>query len=278
MPGKVSINGIAVVLTAVLLGVSGCSLTAAATWPPRHWSPVDYGSFSPDVTTSYDGRYYAVQTLARPGDAAVDGIQVTIYESGTDAVVDSFLTQRAYDFWGVCWAPDSYDLWVQSGDVGTYCMRCADGTWVRDTEYRCDISYQDGVRHREVTHARRMPDGMIDRYRMRNGSFVYRDAFSYDGRYYADMSGMPDDTTQDWLDGVEICDASTDESLFFYPLDEDADYRGVCWARDGDDLWVRMGDDPFCLRRTGDGWQRDDSASLPDDIVLAYRWDGTIGR
>ena len=40
-----------------------------------------YGSFSPDLTTSYDGRFYAVQQKVRPEGMSVDYIHVTVYDA-----------------------------------------------------------------------------------------------------------------------------------------------------------------------------------------------------
>ncbi len=138
----------------VLLILTGCSmsdfLNKNATWPPKNWSQSDFGSFSPDVTTSFDNKYYAVQTMEKKEGGKEAYIRVTIYDSVTDAVVDSFLTERAFDFWGVCWEPENYDLWIQSNDVGTYCMCFADGYWVKNEDgsyvsfyYKDEVSYGD---------------------------------------------------------------------------------------------------------------------------------------
>jgi len=94
-----------------------------------------YGSFSPDLTTSYDGRFYAVQQKVRPEGMSVDYIHVTVYDAEAEEVADSFLTERAWDFWGICWEQDSYDIWVQSGDIGTYCMKYEEGRWVRSEDH-----------------------------------------------------------------------------------------------------------------------------------------------
>lgn len=110
-----------------ILGGREFSLGAPRTWPPKHADLAEYGSFSPYRTYSWDKKLYADQTL--DGTKAADLIRVTVYDAETDAIVGSFPAQRAWDFWGICWAPDSYDIWIQSGDVGVYCMRYVDGTW-----------------------------------------------------------------------------------------------------------------------------------------------------
>ena len=259
---------LACVLLLTLL-LSGCMFIPLAlgprspeTWPPAHWDPRDYGSFSPDRTTSYDGAYYALQTLEKLDVANnFSCIRVTVYDAETDAVVDSFLTERAWDFWGICWEPASYNIWIQSADVGTYCMRYDDGAWVRDDDY----SYQ-------------MPEEMIDRYRMRNGSFAFIYAVSSDGAYAAIKNSEFDSSSDQWIASVSICSTDDGRPLFTYLLEQGAAYKGLCWDHDGN-VWIRLGDDELiCLRRSDDGWVRDDTCVRPDYIALEYDWDGTIKR
>ena len=149
-----------------LFFLSGCSiLEFSPVWPPRGWKQSEYGSFSPDVTNSFDGKYYAVQTLDKPEGSSVNFILVTIYDAGTDAIVDSFLTERAFDFWGVCWESDNYNLWIQSADIGTYCMIFEDGHWSRDVDASSSVYFKEGFKYQEATHPRHMPDEIIDRFR-----------------------------------------------------------------------------------------------------------------
>ncbi len=83
----------------------------------------DYGSFSPDKTESYDGKYYAFQTV-------VDRmIEVTVYETDTGREVYSFRPARSVDFWGICWERDSYNIWTQSADIGIYCYEFENEVW-----------------------------------------------------------------------------------------------------------------------------------------------------
>ena len=264
----------------LMIALPGCStlMEYGAVWPPEGWSPSEYGSFSPDVTSSYDGRYSAVQTLEKPEGKAVNYIRVTIFDAETDAVADTFLTERAMDFWGVCWEPDSYNLWIQSGDVGTYCMCCEEGHWFRETVWPPDAQDQNGVKYKEVTHLSCMPDGMIDRFRMRNGSFEYDNARSASGRYYAQKDTRWNPESESFEPGIGIYNMSDNQSVFFYPLSEEDDTacRGVCWERGQDHLWVRLDDEVFCLRYEDGTWRVDNSAKRPDYIALAYNFDGTI--
>jgi len=212
------------------------------TWPPENWKQEDFGSFSPEVTYSYDNKYRAVQTVDE-----YENINVSIYEN--DALVDSFSAARAWDFWGVCWENDSYNIWIQSADVGTYCMLFADGKWAR--------SEDSGLQ---------MPDGMIDRFRMRQGSFVYVNTLSPDGRYLAERPIAEE--------CIVIRDAATDAILFSYPLDDYENYKGFCWDSDSN-LWLRTGNETSALRHSGGTWEYDAALPRPADIVLSYKWDGT---
>lgn len=239
------------ILTALL---SGCSILPfrKPAWPPKGWQQEDYGSFSPDITYSHDGKYYAVQTLGDPelDEGGARFINVSIYESATDNLVDSFPAQRAFDFWGICWEADSYNIWIQSGDIGTYCMRYAAGEWVKEDDYRLQ-----------------MPEGMIDRFRMRQGSFQYHSAYSMDDRYVADRDPFED--------CVIVYNAATGEPVFRYPIDQLKNFRGVCWDRQNN-LWLRTGNDAFALRRDGASWVYDETLRRPDEVVLAYNWDGSV--
>lgn len=83
------------------------------------------GSFTFDRTSSYDDRYYAVSSKKEGGDS----ITVSIYESKNDTPVFSFETVRASDFWGICWESSSYNIWIQSRDIGVVCYSFEDNQW-----------------------------------------------------------------------------------------------------------------------------------------------------
>lgn len=89
-----------------------------------------WGSFTPYKTYSYDNRFYAVQTVEKGVMASV--IVVSIYEAETDEFVGDFCPARSWDFWGICWESDSYNIWTQSADIGIYCYVYQDGQWIRD--------------------------------------------------------------------------------------------------------------------------------------------------
>ncbi len=106
-------------LTIVSLAVYGCvNDTQKNSW----------GSFTNKKTESYDGKYYAAQTTSE------QVVKVTVYEKETDKEVYSFTPARSMDFWGICWESDSYNIWIQSGDIGVYCYKCADNKWELDEQ------------------------------------------------------------------------------------------------------------------------------------------------
>ncbi|MDO5574858.1 MAG: hypothetical protein Q4G60_12865 [bacterium] len=85
-------------------------------------------SFTFDKVYSYDKKYYALQSV-EPSEAA-NMIKVSIYISDTDELIFDFVPARARDFWGICWESDTYNIWIQSGDIGVLCYVCQNETWI----------------------------------------------------------------------------------------------------------------------------------------------------
>ena len=84
------------------------------------------------VSASAPGKYYAYMTQND------EMIVVHIY-SEDDNEVFTFEPCRKSDFWGICWENDSYNLWVQSGDIGIICYTESDEVWsVDDSAVRPD--------------------------------------------------------------------------------------------------------------------------------------------
>ena len=91
----------------------------------------DYGSFTPDRAESFDGKYYALQTV-------VDRmIEVTVYTTDGNRRIFSFQPARSMDFWGICWENDSYNIWIQSADIGIYCYEFEDEVWTVNPNAVC---------------------------------------------------------------------------------------------------------------------------------------------
>ena len=90
----------------------------------------DWGSFTPDKTESFDQKYYALQKTEQSSDG--ERVVVTIYDKSSATAVFSFSPARAWDFWGICWEKDTYNIWIQSGDIGVLCYRYTNGQWTLD--------------------------------------------------------------------------------------------------------------------------------------------------
>ena len=104
----------------MVFALSSCSVLSFETAPGT-----EYGSFTIVKTSSYDGKYYAYMTQHD------EMIVVNIY-SEDDEEVFTFEPCRKSDFWGVCWENDSYNLWVQSGDLGVLCYTMSAEVWTLD--------------------------------------------------------------------------------------------------------------------------------------------------
>ena len=83
-------------------------------------------SFALVDTYSFDNEFCAKQSIEI--NEGIEYVRVEIWDKN-GKIEDSFLTERARDFWGICWEKDTYNLWIQSGDVGIYCMEYVDGKW-----------------------------------------------------------------------------------------------------------------------------------------------------
>lgn len=129
---KIGLIVIAAVIVVVLCGI--CAILIPSFGGTPSYSE-EYCSFTPEDTYSYDGKLVAHQKVEK--GANVKNIIVEIKDSQTGELVGSFSPARAWDFWGICWENDSYNIWTQSGDIGVYCWRYQDGVW------ECDFSHPE---------------------------------------------------------------------------------------------------------------------------------------
>lgn len=119
-------------ILAVLLSIVAVFIMCSCTLVSASAPGTEYGSFTIEKTSSYDGKYYAYMTQHD------QMIVVNIY-SEDDNEVFTFEPCRKSDFWGICWENDSYNLWVQSGDIGIICYTESDEVWsVDDSAVRPD--------------------------------------------------------------------------------------------------------------------------------------------
>lgn len=263
-------KAVALLLLSLCLALTGCAERYRGYAPLSGLQASEYGSFSAETTYSYDGRYYAEQRIEENENSKWKMVVLHIYRAEDDHEIAFYALERAVDFWGVCWETDSYNIWVQSGDVGCYCLRFEEnGGWTRDW---------NAV----------MPENIISRYKMRNGSFEYGIVFSADGQFAAskDLSGniqiLPASAVRsaESEDGGGYFIDPAAENITLLPLEEKQaeQYGGLCWEKDANRLWVRFGDEARCIAQVGGVWQWDDGACPPDSVCLAYRYDGSIAR
>ena len=114
-------------ILSVLLSIVAVFIMCSCTLVSASAPGTEYGSFTIEKTSSYDGKYYAYMTQHD------DMIVVNIY-SADDEEVFTFEPCRKWDFWGICWENDSYNLWVQSGDLGVLCYTMSDEVWSLDLD------------------------------------------------------------------------------------------------------------------------------------------------
>ena len=113
-------------LLCMILVFAMCSCSIVTRNPSTDSKP-QYGSFTVNKSSSYDGKYYALISEDE------QMIVITLYSSD-DNEVFSFAPCRKSDFWGICWENDSYNLWIQSGDIGIKCYGMADEVWSFDDD------------------------------------------------------------------------------------------------------------------------------------------------
>lgn len=90
-------------------------------------------SFTMEKTYSYDGEFYAICEVTQDNEMTTKHITVVVYDK-EDQEVDSFAVARKRDFGGICWESDTYNIWVQSGDVGVICYQEENGVWHLDED------------------------------------------------------------------------------------------------------------------------------------------------
>lgn len=107
----------------IILGVSGCS-------SPQSSEPEYWGSFTNGPVISSDGLYRAEHAATKQDGSDISVIQVNVYDTSTNELLDSFIPARAMDFWGICWEEGTHRIWIQSADIGIHCYELQNGRWV----------------------------------------------------------------------------------------------------------------------------------------------------
>lgn len=112
-----------IVCCIILLRLGGCS-------SPQSSEPEFWGSFTNGPVISSDGLYRAEHTAIKSDENTVSVIQVKVYDTRTNELLDSFVPARAWDFWGICWEDGTHRIWIQSADIGIHCYELQNGRWV----------------------------------------------------------------------------------------------------------------------------------------------------
>lgn len=103
--------------------------------------------FQMETIHSFDGR------LRVDIDATEMMVRLDITDEENGELLYSFSPVRRWDFWGICFETDSYNLWVKSGDVGILCYEYDGETW----QYNPDAVMPDYIEqeswHEKTTSA-----------------------------------------------------------------------------------------------------------------------------
>ena len=124
----------AAILTALIIAIAiAVSIVLAYEHAPRPAEEEEstantFGSFHTETIPSFDGQ------LRLEIDAENPMITLNVFDEKSDAKVYSFQPVRRWDFWGVCFENDNYNIWIQSGDIGIICYEYRDGKWHRSPD------------------------------------------------------------------------------------------------------------------------------------------------
>ena len=65
-------------------------------------------------------------------------IRIDIIDNESNEIVYSFEPVRKWDFWGICWERDNYNIWIDSGDVGIICYEYNGIEWIYNPNINID--------------------------------------------------------------------------------------------------------------------------------------------
>lgn len=110
-----------------LIFVSASLLMCSCSHGENAEAKENFGSFYIGICQSYDFKYESTPVFS---DDMV-GISIT---DADGSEVYYFEPVRKFDFYGVCWEKDNYNIWIQSGDVGILCYAYDNGEWKLDKD------------------------------------------------------------------------------------------------------------------------------------------------
>jgi hypothetical protein len=90
--------------------------------------------YQPQIITSYDQKY-AIETERSEDESGVyASFQVVLTES-EEILFDCSERYRTFDLKGIYWDVETYDIIVDSGDVGTIVYNYSGGSWKKSNLY-----------------------------------------------------------------------------------------------------------------------------------------------
>lgn len=86
--------------------------------------------FQLEMVQSFDGRLRVEINGESPMSRDESPmIRVDVYDEESSEQLYSFEPVRCWDFWGVCFENDNYNIWIQSGDIGLVCYEYDGEIW-----------------------------------------------------------------------------------------------------------------------------------------------------
>ena len=223
-----------------LVVLCGCLLYSFIN-PIHQW-----GSFSSDEKQySYDGTYYSIQSVEYDDQESARMVFVRLYKSIDDELICELEPCRYRDYYGMVWENDRYAFWIQSGDIGIFCIELVDGEWIEN--WKC-----------------KMPDYIESKY----DDFEQLEFFttesnqdSFDYAYYSI------ETIEDGKVNIRIYTSIDDELVYELEPFCSTGYHGTVWEYDRDAVWIKSDDiGTFCIELVDGEWVENRDRQLPEYI------------
>lgn len=97
------------------------------------------------------------------------------------------------------------------------------------------------------------------------GSFTLDRAYSYDGKYYADIDHSGD------MIKIKVFNADDNKNVCTIDSERRLDFWGICWENDSYDLWTQSADVGLIRYKYESGiWAKDPEAIRPPEIVSKW--------
>lgn len=207
-----------------------------------------WGSFSlEEKQYSYDGKYYSIQSVEYDDKENCHMVFVSIYKSTDDELICELEPCRSWDYYGMVWENDRYAFWIQSSDIGVFCIELVNGEWVEN--WKC-----------------KLPDYIETKYddyeQLEYFSTDYNSKqYSFDWTYYL---------TQEWEHGkINVCIYTSADDELVYELEPfcSTGYHGTVWEYDRDAVWIKSDEiGTLCIELVDGEWVENRDRQLPEYI------------